>query len=198
MAGSSSATTRLRDAGRRLGDVLVFVIIGCEVGFWVLVGAGLAARYLLRLRRASTVLLALVPLVDVVLLVTTVVDLVGRHAVAGAGHGLAAVYLGFTVVFGHSMIRWADRRFAHRFAAGPAPVKVPKSGPKRAAYEWREWGKAVLASVIAAVLLLGMAAVVGHRGDALLTWLPRLGVLLGIWLIWPVTSSFGALRRERS
>ncbi|GAA4208870.1 hypothetical protein [Actinocatenispora rupis] len=177
--------------------MLVTVIIACEIGFWVLVGAGLAVRYLLRRRRLSTVLLACVPLVDLVLLLTTAVDLVGRHAVAGAGHGLAAVYLGFTVAFGHSMIRWADQRFAHRFAGGPAPVKPPKSGPRRAAYEWREWGKAVLASAIASVLLLGLAAVIGHRGDALLTWLPRLGVLLAIWFIWPVTSSLGALRRER-
>ncbi|WP_424326067.1 hypothetical protein [Gordonia sp. (in: high G+C Gram-positive bacteria)] len=58
---------------------ILIAIAGCEVGFWVLVGGGLALRYLARL------------------------------------------YLGVTVVFGPRLIRWADARFAHRFAGGPAP-----------------------------------------------------------------------------
>lgn len=36
---------------------LVWLIGACEVGFWVLLGAGLAARYLMRARRLSTMLL---------------------------------------------------------------------------------------------------------------------------------------------
>ena len=43
-------------------------------------------------------------------------------------HGLAAAYLGFSVAFGHSMVRWADQRFAHRFAGGPPPWRPPKQG----------------------------------------------------------------------
>jgi hypothetical protein len=40
---------------------LVLLIGACEVGFWVLLAAGLTARYLLRAHRLSTVLLLLVP-----------------------------------------------------------------------------------------------------------------------------------------
>jgi hypothetical protein len=36
----------------------------------------------------------------------------------------APAYLGFSVVFGPSVIRWADARFAHRFAGGPPPVAL--------------------------------------------------------------------------
>src|SRR5512139_1949258 len=31
--------------------MLLAVIVGCEIGFWAVLGAGLTARYLLRLRR---------------------------------------------------------------------------------------------------------------------------------------------------
>jgi hypothetical protein len=57
-----------------------------EIAFWALLAAGLAARYLLRRRRFSTALLVAVPLVDLVLLTATVVDL-GRGATAGSSHG---------------------------------------------------------------------------------------------------------------
>jgi len=55
--------------------VLFAVIAGCEIGFWVLLAAGLVARYLLRLPRVGIVLLAAVPLVDVVMLVSSVIDI---------------------------------------------------------------------------------------------------------------------------
>ena len=45
---------------------MVAVIIACEVGFWVLLGCGLAARYVLRAKLLSTVLLLAVPLLGIV------------------------------------------------------------------------------------------------------------------------------------
>src|ERR671911_1593543 len=127
--------------------MLIAVVVACEIGFWVVLGAGLLARYGLGRRRLGAILLACVPLVDVVLLVATVIDL-GQGATADFGHGLAAAYIGFSVAFGHSMIRWADERFAHRFAGGPPPTRPPKDGRARVLYEWREFGKAVLACAI--------------------------------------------------
>ena len=69
---------------------MIGIIVACEIGFWVLLGAGLAARYLLRARLLSTALLIAVPLVDVVLLAATAIDL-RRGGQAGLTHGLAAV-----------------------------------------------------------------------------------------------------------
>src|SRR4029453_14393823 len=106
-----------------------------EFGFWVVLGAGLAARYLLRWRRASAVLLVCVPLIDVVLLVATIIDL-RRGAEPGRGHGLAAIYLGFSVALGSTMIRWADQRFEYPFAGGPPPQRPPTHGPAKLRYEW--------------------------------------------------------------
>ena len=82
------------------------MIAACEIGFWVILGAGLVARYLLRWRRVGGVLLLCVPLVDVVLLVASVIDL-RRGAEANFTHGLAAAYIGFSIAFGHSMVRLA-------------------------------------------------------------------------------------------
>ncbi|WP_433471974.1 hypothetical protein ACQPZP_24020 [Spirillospora sp. CA-142024] len=170
--------------------MLIAVIAGCEIGFWIVLAAGLAARYPLRLRRTGAALLLCVPLLDVVLLAATVIDLRGG-ATAGSGHGLAAAYLGYSVAFGHSMVRWADERFAHRFAGGPPPSGKPKHGGARVRYEWREFGKATLATAIACVLLLAMIALVGDadRTEALTAWLGRLGVVLAIWSIWPISTT---------
>ncbi|RKS73320.1 hypothetical protein BZB76_4010 [Actinomadura pelletieri DSM 43383] len=168
--------------------MLIAITAGCEIGFWVVLAAGLAARYVLRLRRTGAALLWCVPLVDLVLLVATALDL-GNGATAGFAHGLAAAYLGYSVAFGPSMVRWADERFAHRFADGPPPRGKPADGRARTRYEWREFGKAVGATALACGLLLAMIAWVGDpdRTAALLAWLVRLGVVLAIWSLWPIT-----------
>ncbi|MEU8120860.1 hypothetical protein AB0C21_19295 [Spirillospora sp. NPDC049024] len=170
--------------------VLLAVIAACEIGFWVVLAAGLLARYALRLRRTGAALLLCVPLLDLVLLAATVVDLRGG-ASAGTGHGLAAAYLGYSVAFGHSMVRWADERFAHRFAGGPPPTRSPRYGAARARHEWREFGKAALATAIACGLLLAMIALVGDadRTRALDAWLGRLGFVLAVWSLWPITTT---------
>jgi hypothetical protein len=181
--------------------VILVAVITCEVGFWVVLAAGLVARYPLRRRRLGAVLLACVPVVDLALLVLTIVDL--QHgARAEFAHGLAAVYLGFSVVFGHSMVRWADSRFAHRFAGGPAPEPKPLSGTwPRVRREWREFAMASVAVALSATLLLGAIAVTGSTADTtqLRAWLPRLVLVLLVWLIgWPLRESGRALIGRRA
>ena len=174
--------------------MLVVVIVAAEIGFWVLLTAGLATRYLLGRRRLSAFLLASVPVVDLVLLAATVVDLRGG-ATAGFTHGLAAAYIGFSVAFGHSVIRWADARFAHRFAGGPPPWRPPRGGRERARYEWREFGKAAIAWSVSTALLLAAIALVGDAGrtEELLAWIARLTLVLAIWSIWPISHTVSAL-----
>lgn len=168
--------------------MLLTLIVACEIGFWVVLLAGLVARYPLRLPRLGAALLACVPLVDVVLLTATVGELRGG-AVAEFQHGLAAAYIGFSVAFGHGMIRWADARFAQRFAGGRRPLQLPKHGGARARHEWREFGKALVAWAISCALLLGGIALVGDAGRTteLRAWIGRLTLVLAIWLIWPVS-----------
>jgi hypothetical protein len=177
--------------------VLIAIIVACEIGFWVVLGASLLVRYVFGLRRLSAFLLICVPLVDVVLLVATVIDL-GRGGTAELGHGLAAAYIGFSVAFGHSMIRWADQRFAHWFASGPPPWRPPRGGRERTRYEWREFGKAAVAWTISCALLATAILVIDdiERTSALVGWIAWLSMVLGIWSLWPITCTFWPGRAE--
>lgn len=161
---------------------LVLLIGACEVGFWVLLVAGLAARYLLRARRLSTVLLVGVPALDVVLVTASLVD-VASGSPPGLTHGLAAVYLGFTVAFGHATIQWVDARFAHRFAGGPPPPRPPRYGAAKVVHEWREWGRIVLAWGVALTGMLVTATVAGTGVPALGRWPDDPMWNWGAWLV---------------
>ncbi|QJA00076.1 hypothetical protein [Leifsonia sp. PS1209] len=168
--------------------MLVFVIIACEILFWVFLLGGLLARYALRRRRLGSVLLVLVPVADLVLLAATVADLAGG-ATAEWAHGLAAAYLGFSVAFGHGIISRMDARFAHRYDGAPAPERIPKGGRRRVLHEWKVFGQTVIAWAIACALLLAAILVVGDeaRTAALSAWLGTLTLILGIAAIWPIS-----------
>ncbi|MFI9400724.1 hypothetical protein [Nocardia sp. NPDC052316] len=169
------------------------MIVVSEVGLWVLLAAGMIARYLLRLRSVGAALLWGIPLLDVALIVAAAVDL-HRGAQPGLIHGLAGVYLGVSVAFGPAIVRWADVRFAHRFAGGPAPVKPAKGTPEKVAALWKEWSRAALAATIASVAL-GLIIVTvadGEQATNLWWWVGRSWTVVGLWLV------FGPLWEEMS
>lgn len=176
---------------------MLILIAACEVGFWLILAAGLALRYLAGRRRSATVVLACVPVTDLILLIATVLHL-RSGAVPRATDGLAAVYLGVSVAFGPSMLRWADG-FAQRFTAGPRPPKPPKTGRAHAAHERRMWLRHLLAFAIGCALLLaGTAIAGGPRGaGALLSWIPRWAVILLIDFVWSFSYTFFPRRDEK-
>lgn len=159
----------------------IAIVVG-EVLFWVLLAGGLAARYLLRAPRLGLALLAGTILVDLGILATAVLD-VRSGAVATSVHGLAALYIGFSVAFGHSLIRWADGHAAHRWAGAARPRKVPRQGRERAAHEWQLFARWLVAGAIAAGALGLVILVAGPDAqvDALVDWFPRLLLITGIW-----------------
>ena len=169
-------------------SMLLAIIVLCEVGFWVLLGLGLFTRYVLAWKKVSKVLLICVPFIDVILLIVTSIDFY-NGATANLAHGLAAVYIGFTVVFGPSMIGWADQRFAHKYSDGPSPWKPPELGWAYTRYEWVMWLKGVVACLIA-FTLIGLAIYFvdnSERTDALWAWFPILNSTMFLWLIlWPL------------
>lgn len=160
--------------------MIVSFIIGCEIAFWVFVLAGLACRYILRLRKTGALLLLCTPLVDLVLLVATVAHLRGGGE-ASTVHGLAAVYIGISVAFGHRMIHWADIRFAHHFAEGPAPEKPAKFGAEHARRERKGWYLHLFGWGIGCAILYGMILMVGDwsRTAALVNVIRYWSLILG-------------------
>lgn len=153
--------------------MLLAVIAACEIGFWVLLAAGLVTRYLFRMPKAGLVLLAAVPLVDVVMLVASVLD-IHRGGEPGFKHSLAAIFIGVSVGFGHQSLKWADKWAAHRFAGAPRPVKPPKKGPERARRERAGWYRHLLAYGVGVGIMVGLGLLSGRGYDAVLgpawTW----------------------------
>jgi hypothetical protein len=159
--------------------VILAVIIACEIGFWLAVLGGLAARYLKGSRRVDTALLVCAPLIDVVLL-----GAVSAHLATGATaswhHGLAALYIGFSVTYGQRMIRWADTRFAHHFSGGSIPDKP--TGSQYTKQCWADVIRTIAAAAMAAGIIAAITWWVGNsaRTQALTGWYGVLGVIVAI------------------
>lgn len=173
-------------------------IIACEIGFWLVLVAGLGARYILRWLTLSRVLLVCVPLLDLALLALIAWDMVANGATAQFEHGLGALYLGFSLAFGHRIITVADGWFAHRFAGAPAPRSIPKHGRERVVHEWKSWVRMVIAAVIASAVLGAIIWVVDDavRTGELAAWIGRVWLVTAVWLIgWPVWVSVRFLVR---
>lgn len=168
-------------------------IICCEIGFWLFVLIGLLCRYIFRLKKLGAIFLIATPLIDLALVIATIYDLRGG-ATATFAHSLAAIYIGVSIAWGHRMIKWADERFAHRFAGGPAPARKPKYGKDHARYERNGWLHHLLAWVIGAAILYGMILMVGDavRTEVLFNTLRLWSIILVIdfvisfsYSLWP-------------
>jgi hypothetical protein len=141
---------------------LYWLILGCEVAFWLLLVLALVVRYLLQRKQLSRALLLALPAVDMLLLAVTALDL-RAGTPATFAHGLATAYVGFTVAFGSIAVGWADQRFAHRFASGPPPVAPPKRGWPAVQYELGLWLRCIVAWVITVALLSTLIAYVDNE-----------------------------------
>jgi len=162
--------------------MLIWLIIFCAVGFWIVLFSGLFVRYILKLPKFGSSLLLCVPLLDVILLVATTHDL-RSGATAEFAHGLAAVYLGFTLVFGRSVMEWADSYFAYKFDGQDKPNE--KYGWAYTKYEWGQWFKGMLACGIASGFLYLAIIFVNNntKTEALNDWMYILPSLMFFWFL---------------
>ncbi|WP_311258539.1 hypothetical protein [Microbacterium sp. WCS2018Hpa-9] len=168
--------------------MILAAIIACEVGFWIAIAAGLTARYAFDRPRLGRMLLLAAPIIDLVLLALVALDLMSGGT-ASWHHGLAALYIGISVAYGHRMIAWADAKFAARFrGAAPRPRLF---GSAYTISCWKDVARTMLAAAIAAGLLGVLIALVGDaaRTAELLGFFPILGVIVAIDLLWAVSYS---------
>jgi hypothetical protein len=163
---------------------LLITIFACEIAFWLFLAAGLTCRYLIDWKRLSSFLLYSIPIIDLILLVATVIDL-RSGSVATFAHGLAAAYLGFTIAFGRVTIDWADVAFARRFAGGPAATKSPAHGLDLLLFELKWFGRCLLA--VAVTILLSYLAIVlvddPSRTEAFENWMRLPLITAGLWFL---------------
>lgn len=132
-----------------------WLIIFCEIGFWVFVLAGLLVRYILKKKKLGTLLLICTPIVDIILLIATVLDLKNGE-IATTVHGLSAIYIGVSVVFGHQMIKWADAHFAYKYGNGEKPIKKKRFGREHARQERIGWFRLFVSWLIGGAVLAVM------------------------------------------
>lgn len=137
-------------------NLIGWMIVASEIGFWVVILLGLVTRYIFKYKKLGLFFLALTPLIDLILLITTSIDLT-RGATATIAHAIAAVYIGVSIAFGKSMIEWADVRFQYYFTRQGAPPNK-RVGIDHAKHYFKSWGQHVLAYVLGggylAVLIL--------------------------------------------
>jgi hypothetical protein len=178
---------------------LYAAIIGCEIAFWIVLGLALAARYLFRRERVSRALLLSLPVIDLLLLTFTALDL-RAGTVATFAHGLATAYVGFTVAFGGVLVEWADQRFAHRFAGGPPPAASPTRGWPAVRYELELWLRCIVAWAITIVLLIGLIAYIGNEANTreLESWFRIAFGSTFLWFLFGPLWSVVFFRREES
>jgi hypothetical protein len=169
---------------------MLIAIIVAEVAFWLVILLGLAARYVLRRRTLGAILLGTSPFIDLALLIFIVADL-RAGAEPHWTHGLGAIYLGFSVVYGKRAVAWADRKFAAKYGQTPPP-KVRLYGGDKVRHEWRETVRWWLACGLSVCVLGGCIALVGGPAEPLIQWIWRLAAVAAAaplvplaYILWP-------------
>ncbi|WP_028476903.1 hypothetical protein [Nocardia sp. CNY236] len=165
-------------------DPIVAVILACEAGFWIIAAVGLLLRYGPRLQKVSTAVLAMVPLIDVILLVAVAIDVHQGAEVTGV-HRLAGIYLGVTIVFGKPAIQWLDARFAHWFAGAPRPPKRSRDSAEVLRAEMKSFGRWLIAGGIALIVCLGLSITVAapEQAAALREVVQPLALITVVWFL---------------
>ncbi|RIN26899.1 hypothetical protein [Staphylococcus succinus] len=134
-------------------SLIAWLIIICEVSFWMVVLAGLCVRYIFKNEKLGFFVLSLTLLVDLALVIFTSLDLyIG--ATATTAHALAAVYISISLIFGKDMIRWADNNFKYYIMKkGGKPSPTRYKGIKFAIQDAKTWLKHLLSYSIGTGLL---------------------------------------------
>ncbi|WP_018179570.1 hypothetical protein [Jongsikchunia kroppenstedtii] len=166
--------------------MIAVLIAVCEIGFWVTLVAGLIARYLLRRPKLGAALLIAAPAIDLFLLICVAVDLF-NGGTASWQHGLAAIYIAFSVAYGPQIVAWADIRFVHRFAGGPAPQRL--SGTAYTLKCWKDVLRTLLMAAIASGISGGLIVLVDdtERTRELTTNFRIVGIILVVDVLWAVS-----------
>ncbi len=158
-------------------QLVAWAIVCCEILFWVFIVAGLIVRYGFRREKLGFRLMAMSPVIDIVLLVLTVLDL-SRGSTATLAHGLAAIYIGVSLAFGKQMIAWADGVYRRVILK----EQVAKERISRARRERNGFYRHILAFLIGGALLGAMILWLGNteQTESLLRTLQLWGLVLVI------------------
>jgi len=154
-----------------------WMIVACEIAFWIVILLGLIARYLFNLKKLGLILFALTPLIDLILIVITSIDLY-RGATATIAHGLAAVYIGVSLSFGKNMIQWVDERFQYYIAKTVTARPVKRYGIPFAKHYAKGFIRHLIAFLIGSAILAIMIYFIDNPS--------RTEALYGVIKVWAI------------
>lgn len=164
--------------------MLLIAIVVAEVLFWILLLAGLLTRYALKAPRIGAALLIATPIVDLVLLALTYIDLSSGKS-SNFIHGLSALYIGYSIALGPTIIRALDMRFARRFGTHENSTNGPDNHTAESAIA--TWKRACWASLISVVLLTIGIAITSLQGAFWLIYWIIVAIFIVVlwWFIGP-------------
>ena len=169
--------------------MLLAAIVTAEVLFWAFLIGGLLSRYVLGWKTLGLIMLALTPIVDLVLIGITYLDL-HDGGKSNFTHGLSAFYIGYSITLGPKVVKEMDRRFASRFGEG----KPVESNFRSYREQVNIWKRVIVASIITLTLLGAGFLIVGFSGSFwLIYWaITAVFIVLGWWFLGP----YQAKRKE--
>ncbi|WP_285398269.1 hypothetical protein [Lysinibacillus sp. fls2-241-R2A-57] len=138
-------------------------IITAEIAFWIVIILGLICRYVLKMPKLSILFFALTPVIDLLLVILTAMDLKAGTP-ASISHGIAAIYIGVSIAYGKTMIAWADEKFQQWFLKSDHK-KEPMTRMTKGKHEMKMLGQHIVAFIIGAGLLYAMSLFVGSNSD---------------------------------
>lgn len=159
--------------------MLLIAIVIAEILFWVLLLAGLFTRYALKAPRVGAALLIATPVVDLIFLALVYIDL-NNGGSPNFAHGLSAVYIGYSIALGPTIIRSLDKRFARRFGG------ASKNGHTENGHTYETslatWKRSCIAALISIALLAIGILITGLRDSFwLIYWLIVTISIVGMW-----------------
>lgn len=162
--------------------MLLIAIAVAELLFWVLLLVGLLARYALKAPRIGAALLVATPIIDLALLILTYVDLSAGKS-SNFIHGLSAIYIGYSIALGPTIVKSLDARFAKRFN----PQSTNSASPPNYQTSLSTWKRTCLASSICVLLLAVGVLITGVGGSFWLIYWAIVAVFIVIlwWYIGP-------------
>ncbi|HHD1096128.1 MULTISPECIES: hypothetical protein [Staphylococcus] len=158
----------------------VLIIFIGEITFWFFLLISVILRYQLGFKKISISMLIMTVIINILQMIVIFV-----HLFYGAKptffHGLTAVFIGFSLIYGRRTIQWADKWAAYKWSAGSKPIKVDKSA--NISYQWNEFYRVCLCvGLITTLILISFFFVPFEDAFWLIYWLVVNVSIIIFWL----------------
>lgn len=153
--------------------ILTLIII-CEILFWVFAILGVFFRSIVKNNKLGRFFLILIPIDDVLLIIFNIVSLLIGEPFSYS-HSLSGLYLGITIAFGETIIKWLDNKINR--------VKtIKKKGYDYEMFHFKKWLLAVLIYVMVMGVFYFILTITGKTYNTFEA-LPGFVIVTVIWYV---------------